>query len=236
MPSEESGRTPGDRPPRQLAFAWPHNPDLSRARFIVGTANAEALGAVEAWRNWPGGIFLLTGEAGSGKTHLAGIWAGETDAQLLPPERIEEALECIAPGSAAAVELPGAPGVGERPLLHLLNHVRQIDARLLLTARDAPGAWTVTLPDLQSRLAALPTARLEAPDEALLVAVMAKHLGDRGVRANPAALAFAAPRMERSFEAAADLAARLDRLSAERGEPISRSLVKRALEGGNPGL
>lgn len=221
--------SPPEIPPRQLAFAWPHEPDLSRARFVEGAANGDALGAVDAWRNWPGGIFLLVGETGSGKTHLAHIWSSMAGARRLRPDSLHEALEILGPDDCTVLELPGGPGVEERGLLHLLNHVRQTGGSLLLTAQIPPAAWVMNLPDLRSRIAALPMAHLATPDEALLAAVLGKHLQDRGVRAEPGVLDYIAMRMERSYAAAAHLAGVLERRSAERRQPINRALAQAVL-------
>ena len=216
--------------PRQLAFDWPFEPDLARARFVEGAANADALGAVDAWRNWPGGVFLLVGDPGSGKTHLAHIWACDAGARRFHSDTLPEALEELGPGGRAVLELPAAPGVEERPLLHLLNHIRQIEGSLLLTARTPPSNWSIALPDLRSRLSALSFAWLSNPDETLLVAVLGKHLLDRGVRAERDVLEFLAFRMERSYAAASRMADRLERLQAERQSAITRALAQAALD------
>ena len=61
--------------PRQLAFALPHAESLSRDNFLEGPANAEALGLIDCWPDWPNRVMLLVGPEGSGKSHLAAIWA-----------------------------------------------------------------------------------------------------------------------------------------------------------------
>ena len=50
---------------------------------------------------------------------------------------------------------------------------------MLLTSRQAPGEIDITLPDLRSRLRALPLLRIEPPDEGLLKAVLVKLFADR---------------------------------------------------------
>ena len=62
---------------RQLAFDLPAREAFRREDFFVSPANAVALAAGEAWRGWPSGKMLLVGPQGSGKTHLARLWAAE---------------------------------------------------------------------------------------------------------------------------------------------------------------
>src|SRR3981081_1342736 len=84
-------------PPRQLAFALPHAESLTRDNFLEGPANEAGLTLIETWPDWPNPIMLLTGEEGSGKSHLAAIWAElsgarSTSAHALTPATVPAAL------------------------------------------------------------------------------------------------------------------------------------------------
>src|SRR6188474_2930613 len=63
------------RVPSQLPLALTHPPEYGEESFIAGASNSAALSLVQRWPNWPGPVVLLRGPAGSGKTHLAHIWA-----------------------------------------------------------------------------------------------------------------------------------------------------------------
>src|SRR6201992_3071309 len=67
--------------PRQLAFALPHAESLTRDNFLEGPANAAGLGLIDSWPDWPNRTMLLVGPEGSGKSHLAAIWANESGAR-----------------------------------------------------------------------------------------------------------------------------------------------------------
>ena len=67
--------------PRQLAFALPHAESLTRDNFLEGPANAAGLALVDSWPEWPNRIMLLVGPEGSGKSHLAAIWAEQAGAR-----------------------------------------------------------------------------------------------------------------------------------------------------------
>ena len=62
----------------------------------------------------------------------------------------------------------------ERALFHLLNLAREERAFVLLTARTSPAGWLLSVPDLASRLRALPVVTLSAPDDVLLRGVIVK--------------------------------------------------------------
>src|SRR5258706_9739703 len=67
--------------PRQLAFALPHAESLTRDNFLEGPANAAGLALIDSWPEWPNRIMLLVGPEGSGKSHLAAIWAEQAGAR-----------------------------------------------------------------------------------------------------------------------------------------------------------
>ncbi len=90
----------------------------------------------------------------------------------------------------------------EAALFHLLNLAREERAFLLIAARTAPTTWKITLPDLASRLRALPVVALEAPDDALLRAVIVKLFADRQLAVDENLVNFLANRIERPFAAA----------------------------------
>jgi chromosomal replication initiation ATPase DnaA len=215
----------------QLDLNLPFRVARGRAAFFVADPNRLALATLDDWRNWPGARLALVGPAGAGKTHLADLWAEETggigiDAAAPLPDPAPFAGARVAVENYAACA--GDPEA-ERWLLHLHNHVTGTGGRLLLTGRIPPARWPVALPDLASRLRAIPTARLEAPDDTLLAAVMAKLLEDRGLTVKPDLVPYCLARMERSFAAARALVARLDARALATGRPAGKRLAAEVL-------
>ena len=117
----------------------------------------------------------------------------------------------------------------ETALFHLHNTLRERNGALLLTSRAPASAWRIGLADLRSRLNALPTAFIEAPDETLLAQLAMKLFADRQVDVAPDVIAYVLRRMERSPNAVARLVDAADRLSLAAKRPITKSVIAEAL-------
>lgn len=219
---------------RQLAFELPAAAALTRQDFFVSPANAQALVAIDGWRDWPGGKMIVAGPSGAGKTHLALIWAAEVGAAVVTGASLVRAdLPALIARGAVAVEDAEAVAtdpVAETALFHLHNMASEARASLLLTAACPPRDWGLVLPDLASRMQAMVLTRLAAPDDALLAAVLVKLFADRQIKVPPTLIPYLIARMERSFTAARALVARLDAQALAEGRPITRQLASALLD------
>jgi chromosomal replication initiation ATPase DnaA len=216
--------------PRQLAFPLDHAESHAREDFLSGPSNAAALALVETWPDWPARAVVLTGPAGSGKSHLASIWAVRSGARFLASGSLAETVLPEALVTRALVVEDLAPGeFDERALFHLINLAREEEAYLLFTASSPPAGWELAIPDLASRLKALPVVTLAPPDDALLRAVLVKLFGDRQLAVDEALVGYVATRIERTFAAARAVVARLDQAAIERKRPLTRALAAEVL-------
>jgi len=216
--------------PRQLALALPHAESLSRDDFLEGPANAAGLALIERWPDWPNRVMLLVGPEGSGKSHLAAIWAEQAGARSTSAHALTAAE---IPGELATgalvVEDLKASEFDERALFHLLNLAREDAAYVLITARQLPAALAVELRDLRSRLRAIPTVSLLPPDDQLLRALIIKFCADRQLAVDESVVNFVANRIERSFAAARQAVALLDSEALRLGRPVTRALAAELL-------
>jgi chromosomal replication initiation ATPase DnaA len=212
----------------QLAIDLPFRPALGRADFLVSDCNAAALARIESWPDWPGRALVLYGPPGSGKSHLAQLWRGRSGGGVVDGEALAGHDPSVL-AAQPAVALDNADRAPERPLLHLFNCCHESGAGLLIVARKPPAVWPIALPDLASRLRATEAVGIGPPDDALLAAVLLKQIADRQLKVTPEIVAYLVPRMERSFAAAAALAARLDRLALSAKRPIGFALARQAL-------
>jgi len=65
---------------RQLPLDLPHVVSFHREDFLESGSNAAALALVERWPDWPSYAAAIAGPHGSGKSHLASIWAEQAGA------------------------------------------------------------------------------------------------------------------------------------------------------------
>lgn len=214
---------------QQLRLRLQRQPSHGRDDFVQGPSNALAVRAIDAWPAWHGGCLALLGPEGSGKSHLARAWAEAQGAVVLDRNSPDLAL---ATGRPALVEDVDR-GVPDEGLFHLINLASRSGGGLLLTARTAPSAWPAALPDLRSRLNALPVAEIEEPDDSVLEGVLRKFFRERSIRPPKEVYPYLLRRMERSIPKARDLVRRLD--EAAEG-PISRGLARDVLEGDSQNL
>lgn len=190
----------------QIALPLAYKAADGERDFFVSDANAHAVAYLDRWPDWPRPVALLVGPQGAGKSHLARIFARQSGAEV---------IDDLGSGGDDEAVFHAWNRAGERPLL--------------LVSRTPPSAWAVRLPDLRSRLAATPQVAIEAPDDALLVAVMAKQFRDRGLKVGPDVVAYVLARMERSFAKVAEVVDHLDAAALAAGRAVTVPLARAAL-------
>jgi chromosomal replication initiation ATPase DnaA len=211
---------------RQGTLDLPVETGFGAADFLVSGCNREASEWIERWPAWPSPALALYGPSGCGKTHLAHLWCERTGGTLIQGSTVADAVS----SAAAAVAVDDAEQAREEPLLHLYNSALERGANVLLTMPAAPASLLLALPDLASRLRALPVVGIAPPDDPLLGAVLVKHFNDRQIRVRPGVIAYLVAHIERSFAAAASVAARLDEAALAAARPITIKLVREVLE------
>jgi chromosomal replication initiation ATPase DnaA len=216
--------------PRQLALALPHAESLTRDNFLEGPANEAGLALVESWPDWPNRIMLLVGPEGSGKSHLASIWAERSGARSTSAHALTAAAVPGALATGALVVEDLKPGeFDERAMFHLMNLAREDEAYLLMTARIAPSAFEVELRDLRSRLRAAPAVSLLPPDDLLFRSLIVKFCADRQLNVDEAVVSYLSTRIERSHAAVRRAVELLDTEALRLGRPVTRALAAELL-------
>lgn len=215
------------KPPatRQLPLEFNHDPASSRDALIVSDRLNAAVAIVDRWPDWPSPVVILAGPTGSGKSHLATIWATRVGARSVNIEKPDPLVLELAAQGPVLIEDIDRQGFDETALFHLINVVREHGSAALITTRLWPAGWKVTLPDLASRLKAATVVEIAEPDEDLLAQVLVKLFADRQVSVDDRIIRWLVARMERSLSAALAIVTRLDQLSLARGSKITRAMA-----------
>lgn len=209
--------------PAQLTLDLAGPGSFAREDFVVGDANRAALAWIDRWPDWPGRGLVLHGPEGAGKSHLAALWLARAGAVRARPDSLP-----ADPQAPVLIEDIG-PDLDEKALLHGYNRLAAAGRSLLITGRLPPAAWSLDLPDLRSRLLALPVAAVALPDDNLLRGLLVKLFGDRQLRVDERVIDYLIPRMERSYSAARALVAAIDQAALAGRRDIALPLVASVL-------
>ncbi|GAA0635464.1 DnaA ATPase domain-containing protein [Brevundimonas lenta] len=212
-------------PPDQMRL--PLQSDLPEGveGFVVSECNHAADEALADWPNLLGGTMAICGPEGCGKSRLGQIWAERVGAVAL--DGAEAALIDPMELEGRPVLLDRAREVDDETLFHLINLAQSPGGALLMISRAAPSSWEAALPDLRSRLDAVITVPMEAPDDAVLAAMLEARFAERGIRATKDVIPYLLRRIDRSAAAAADVVERLDAMH----RPVTRALARELVEG-----
>jgi len=192
-----------------LPLDWPQAQDASR--FILAEANRKAFEHFRSWSLWPVKATMLTGPRRSGRSLLARAFVARVGGRLFDDAQSHD----------------------EEELFHAWNAAQDSGRPIVMIVDDVPPLWEVALPDLRTRLAITPTARIEQPDDGLFRAIIRLLFADRGMHIPDDALKFISERVERSYFMAERVVAAIDRFAIAERARLTLPTIRRALgEGG----
>ena len=193
--------------PDQIALPldWPQSDGNSR--FIVSDANREAFEHFRKFSLWPVKATVLTGPRRSGRTLLARTFVERVGGRLFDE----------------------ADQRDEEELFHAWNEAQDSGRPVIMVADEVPPAWTPRLPDLKTRLAITPIARIGHPDDALFAALIQLHFADRGLHIPGDALRFITERLHRDYWTAERAVEAVDRYAIAERARLSLPTIRRAL-------
>ncbi len=202
--------------------------------FHIGKSNADAVGWLEKWPEWPAPVLVLQGSPASGKSHLAAVWQDMAKAVSIKPEELEKTSAEELFNRGEALILDGLdPWLGDRAaettLFHLYNMLKEEQKTMMITMRMPPSQAGFIIPDLASRFRAAPCVSIHPPDDMLLASVLIKLFSDRQLSVSNDVISYLLPRMERSFAAARDVVERADKMALAEKRGISVPLMRKVL-------
>ena len=222
---------------QQITLDFPSAQNYDRSQFMIGACNAMAADWIDRWPEWPGVIraVIIHGEPNCGKTHLATIWREAS--QAIDITSISEGIDDIDPDKSYVLdELECGSNWPDEICFHLLNRFTGSNGSLLILAKEAPASMPWRLADVASRLAAINTAQITAPDDNLLKHLLRKLSDDRGMALDDEMISYIVKRMERSFGAANMIIDALDEISITEKKKVTMNMVRNILTDMQPTL
>ncbi|MBB5706536.1 HdaA/DnaA family protein [Sphingopyxis panaciterrulae] len=201
-------RAPRDRPASQIALPldWSAG-GANDGPLLVGTSNADAVRYLRHVSTWPVRTAVLTGPRGSGRSLMGRLFARETGGRVID----------------------GHDSVPEEAMFHAWNAAQASGTPLLIVADAPPADWQVALPDLASRLRAVPVLTIGEPDDCLARDLIEALFAQRGMAISPEVASYIVPRMERSYAMLHRIVAALDAASLEQGRRVGVRLTRETL-------
>lgn len=175
--------------------------------LIVGSSNEDAVRYLHHVASWPVPAAILVGPAGSGRTAMGRVFIRETGGRVID----------------------GPHSVSEEDMFHAWNHAQSSKIPLLIIASSPPSQWGVRLPDLESRLNAVPVLRIGEPDEMLARDLIEFLFAQRGMVLSPEISSYIVPRMERTYDMVHKIVQALDAASLEQNRRLGIRLTRETL-------
>lgn len=191
----------------QIALPLEQKSSPDQGGYLVTSANAEVHRRLQKWRDWPHHTMILIGPEACGKTTMVAVFEQEAGGLVL-----DDACESA-----------------DTEIFHLWNRANSEHKPLLLVSEQPVAQWGVSLPDLQSRLAASLHLEIGAPDQAMIDGLFQKYFAMRGLTISEDALRYLEKRMVRSYAMVRQLAQKMDALAIESKKPINLAIAKSAL-------
>lgn len=175
--------------------------------LIVGSSNADAIRYLRHVSTWPVRTAVLIGPRGSGRSLIGRLFARDTGGHVID----------------------GPDSVSEEEMFHAWNAAQASGHPLLIIADAPPAEWDIALPDLASRLRAVPVLVIGEPDDCLARDLIEALFAQRGMAIASEIPSYIVPRMERSYAMLHRVVAALDAASLEKGRRVSVRLTRETL-------
>lgn len=226
-----------EKSPEQLLLDWPVRETFSESEFLPSDSNRVAVRWIDNWPRWKRGgedfhCLIIYGPDGCGKTHLAHVWQQISEAEIVKLSdllhlKFNERDQFVYIIEDVDKEI--LDDETSEALFHLYNWLKEQGGYLLLTARERPKKWRLTLADLTSRLLASEAVKIKAPDDQLLEALILKQFSDRQITLSRKVVSYIIKHSDRSFSFVRNLVRQVDNLSMSEKKRITVPMVKRVL-------
>ena len=213
----------------QLLLDFEYNQNFNNNDYYVSKSNYFAFNLVDKWPNWEKKIINVCGEKFSGKTHLANIFKSKSKALLVTENEINEELFKKIKLYESIIIDGFSNNIAENLIYSIFNLIDQDSKYLLINSEIPISEIKFNLPDLVSRSKNLLVAKIDAPDDELIFAIILKNFSDRQIKLEKKIIEFIINRIDRTYSKISEFIYKVDELSLKKKKPINLKTIKEIL-------
>ena len=215
--------------PKQLAFDLPSRPALGRSDFFISDCNSIAVKLMEDWSSWPNRQHILSGPAGSGKTHLAGIFESKYKAIRMQEKDLNNNIFKSLKLHENVILDNFENKSDEKILYSLFNLVDQDNKYLIINSNIPLTKMGFKLSDLSSRAKNCILAEIKDPDDDLIFALILKNFADMQIKVEKRLIDYIVKRIDRSYRKISNFIYKVDEISLKKKKSINLKIIKNLL-------
>ncbi|MDR0556210.1 MAG: hypothetical protein LBG20_04395 [Holosporaceae bacterium] len=203
--------------------------------FMEDDENRRAIQSLIKWPDWNSFGLIIHGEAGTGKTHLAALWAQTACAVYVLNDNLNHSPRDLFNNNCNFVfdnfDSMMIP-INHHWVFDFLNITAEKKRFVLLLSRQHPSLWNVEPSDLRSRLFTIPTVKIETPRDTLLLKIARKIARDLNIAIHDDVLVYLLNTIERRVDSIANSLRTLNKLALRQKKKPTISFVKKIGLGG----
>ncbi|MDR3186915.1 MAG: hypothetical protein LBT63_00575 [Holosporaceae bacterium] len=220
---------------QQEIFDFPKIENIRWSDFIKSNENSEAIACLTEWPTWPHNGVILFGGVGTGKTHLAALWAQTANAVYVLAEALNhDPRDLFASDCNFVIDNFDdflAISAGRQDwLFHFFNIAHEKGRYFLILSKTNPVSWNMELNDLKSRMLTLSAAEIQNPGDELLFKIAKKIARDLELTVPDDVLSHLLYVIDRNVASMAEVLKTLDKLSLQQKKTITLAFAKRYLD------
>jgi len=216
----------------QDIFNFKQNKNFNYEDFFVSKSNYFAFEILQRWPKWEKKIINIYGESFSGKTHLSKIFLNKNNGLAIFEKDInDEIFKKLKLYENIIIDEFNSK-TEEKLLYSIFNLVDSENKFLIINSIKPINEINFQLKDLESRAKNCLFAKIENPDDELMIAIILKNFSDRQIKIDNKFIDYIAKRIDRSYSKISQFIYKIDELSLKKKKPIDFKLIKELLNKG----
>ncbi len=214
----------------QLIFNFPFKKSYLSQDFYVSENNVKAYKLIESWPKWISRFINIFGPKGCGKTHLTNIIKNKIDSIFVNASKVDSDVLLNYKLKECLIIDDYNNQIDEKLFYSIINMAIQDNKYLIVSSLHPIKTLKVNLEDLNSRFTSFVEVGIDLPTDDLLRVILSKNFSDKQIKITKKNVEFILKNIDRSYEKINLFTNLVDKLSLEKGKPITLSLIKKVLK------